>query len=63
MKVTRGPLKSLRRESFTPENVAEAVKFCKPYGVDVNSGCRAEDGSRDAKKVEAFVKFANVKID
>lgn len=47
---------------LTSENVAEAVKFCKPYGVDVNSGCRAEDGSRDPIKVEKFVKNANVKF-
>ena len=41
---------------LTPENVQEAIKFCKPFGVDVNSGCRAKDGGRDKKKVEKFVK-------
>ncbi len=46
---------------LTPENVAEAVKFCKPYGVDVNSGCRAIDGGRDKQKVLNFVKNANIK--
>ena len=40
---------------LNPENVGEAVKYCKPYGVDVNSGCRAVDGSRDKEKVLAFV--------
>ena len=40
---------------LTPENVGEAIKFCKPYGVDVNSGCRAKDGSRDKEKVQSFV--------
>ena len=45
---------------LTPENVAEAVKICKPYGVDVNSGCRAQDGSRDKQKVIDFVNNANV---
>ena len=44
---------------LTPDNVAKAVRFCKPYGVDVNSGCRASDGSRDKEKVSAFVKNAN----
>ena len=44
---------------LNPENVADAVKFCKPYGVDVNSGCRAKDGSRDEEKVKNFVKNAN----
>ena len=44
---------------LTPENVAEAIRTCKPYGVDVNSGCRGEDGFRDKEKVLAFVKNAN----
>ncbi len=44
---------------LTPSNVANAIKLCKPYGVDVNSGCRAQDGSRDKEKVINFVK--NVK--
>jgi len=43
---------------LTPENVAEAIKLCKPYGVDVNSGCRAKDGGRDKQKVIAFVNNA-----
>ena len=42
------------------DNVADAVRYCRPYGVDVNSGCRAVDGSRDRDKVIAFVKNANV---
>lgn len=45
---------------LTPENVREAVKFCKPYGVDVNSGCRAENGLRDKQKVLQFVKNATI---
>lgn len=44
---------------LNPDNVADAVKYCKPYGVDVNSGCRADDGSRDRAKVLAFVKNAS----
>lgn len=45
---------------LTPENVREAVKFCNPYGVDVNSGCRAENGLRDKQKVLQFVKNATI---
>lgn len=45
---------------LTPENVAKAVEFCKPYGVDVNTGCRAIDGNRDKQKVLEFVKNANL---
>ena len=43
---------------LTPENVAEAIRTCKPYGVDVNSGCRGAYGNRDRAKVIAFVKNA-----
>ena len=44
---------------LTPENVGEIVKFCKPYGVDVNSGCRATGGGRDKLKMKQFVENAN----
>lgn len=40
---------------LNPENVAEAIKISKPYGVDVNSGCKNEKGVKDEKKVSQFV--------
>lgn len=43
---------------LTPDNVAEAIRLCKPYGVDVNSGCRASNGGRDRQKVFDFVRNA-----
>ena len=43
---------------LSPENVSAAVKYCNPWGVDVNSGCRGIDGKRDKNKVAAFVKNA-----
>ena len=45
---------------LNPNNVGDAVRYCRPYGVDVNSGCRAIDGNRDKEKVLAFVKNASV---
>lgn len=45
---------------LTPENVADAVRYCKPYGVDVNSGCRAINGGRDKQKVKKFVQQASL---
>lgn len=44
---------------LTPENVGDVVRYCKPYGVDVNSGCRAKNGLRDEEKVIKFIKNAN----
>ena len=43
---------------LNPDNVAQIIEYCKPYGVDVNSGCRAEKGGRDFEKVKLFVKNA-----
>lgn len=40
---------------LTPENVAAAIKFCHPWGVDINSGCRGANGGRDKDKVKTFV--------
>lgn len=44
---------------LNPKNVKQAIKTAKPYGVDVNSGCKNELGIKDAEKVKEFV--ANAK--
>jgi len=40
------------------ENVSEAVKKVKPWGIDVCSGVEIEPGIKDMKKVAAFVKIS-----
>ncbi len=41
---------------LTPENVGEAIRIIRPYGVDVSSGVESEPGVKSAELIEAFCK-------
>ena len=43
---------------LNPDNVAEAVRRVRPYGVDVNSGVEARPGVKDPARVTRFVQQA-----
>lgn len=44
--------------SLTPDNVLQAIKTVRPWGVDVSSGVEARKGEKDYVKLKDFVRIA-----
>jgi len=57
----RAGLKLVVAGGLTRENVGEAMRVLKPWGVDVASGVEARPGKKDPEKVRAFVRAVREK--
>lgn len=55
---TSGSNRVLLAGGLTVENVGEAVRQVRPYGVDVSSGVEASPGKKDRKLVAQFIREA-----
>jgi phosphoribosylanthranilate isomerase len=44
---------------LTPDNVGEAIRAVRPWGVDAASGLETQPGIKDADRVRSFVRAAN----
>lgn len=53
-----GKLKLIAAGGLKPENVSEAIRLLRPWGVDVASGVEAAPGRKDPERVRTFIRNA-----
>ncbi len=56
--LTEQRFKIIMGGGLTPANVVEAIRYVRPWGVNVNCGVESDSGRKDPTKVIAFIQAA-----